>query len=141
MWNMLWPLLLIVGSNCFYHICAKSMPAEVNPFASLTVTYLVGAALSALLFLGSAGFSRLGTELAKTNWTALVLGISIVGLEAGFVFLYRAGWKVSSGALVANICLAVALLFIGWLLYKESISPRQLLGVAVCCAGLFLVNG
>lgn len=141
MWNMLWPLLLIVGSNCFYHICAKSMPAEVNPFASLTLTYLVGAALSALLFLGSAGFSRLGTELAKTNWTALVLGISIVGLEAGFVFLYRAGWKISSGALVANICLAVALLFIGWLLYKESISPRQLLGVALCCAGLFLVNG
>ena len=140
MWNMLWPLLLIVGSNCFYHICAKSMPAEVNPFASLTLTYLVGAALSALLFLGSAGFSRLGTELAKTNWTALVLGISIVGLEAGFVFLYRAGWKVSSGALVANICLAVALLFIGWLLYKENISPRQLLGVALCCAGLLLVN-
>lgn len=140
MWNMLWPLLLIVGSNCFYHICAKSMPAEVNPFASLTITYLVGAALSALLFLGSAGFSRLGTELAKTNWTALVLGISIVGLEAGFVFLYRAGWRVSSGALVANICLAVALLFIGWLLYKESISPRQLLGVALCCAGLLLVN-
>ena len=140
MWNMLWPLLLIVGSNCFYHICAKSMPAEVNPFASLTLTYLVGALLSALLFLGSAGFSRLGTELAKTNWTALVLGISIVGLEAGFVFLYRAGWKVSSGALVANICLAVALLFIGWLLYKESISPQQLLGVALCCAGLLLVN-
>ena len=140
MWNMLWPLLLIVGSNCFYHICAKSMPAEVNPFASLTLTYRVGALLSALLFLGSAGFSRLGTELAKTNWTALVLGIAIVGLEAGFVFLYRAGWKVSSGALVANICLAVALLFIGWLLYKESISPRQLLGVALCCAGLLLVN-
>ena len=140
MWNMLWPLLLIVGSNCFYHICAKSMPAEVNPFASLTLTYLVGALLSALLFLGSAGFSRLGTELAKTNWTALVLGVAIVGLEAGFVFLYRAGWKVSSGALVANICLAVALLFIGWLLYKESISPRQLLGVALCCAGLLLVN-
>lgn len=140
MWNMLWPLLLIVGSNCFYHICAKSMPAEVNPFASLTVTYLVGALLSALLFLFSAGFSRVGTELAKTNWTALVLGIAIVGLEAGFVFLYRAGWKVSSGALVANICLAVALLFIGWLLYKENISPRQLLGVALCCAGLLLVN-
>ena len=140
MWNMLWPLLLIVGSNCFYPICAKSLPADVNPFASLTRTYLVGAALSALLFLFSAGFSRLGTELAKTNWTALVLGVAIVGLEAGFVFLYRAGWKVSSGALVANICLAVALLFIGWLLYKESISPRQLLGVALCCAGLLLVN-
>ena len=24
MWHMLWPLLVIVGSNCLYHICAKS---------------------------------------------------------------------------------------------------------------------
>ena len=139
--NMLWPLLLIVGSNCFYNICTKSMPTQMNPFASLTVTYLVGAALSALIFLISSGAGRIGAELAKMNWTGVVLGLSIVGLEVGYVFLYRAGWKVSSGALVANICLAVALLFIGWLLYKESISPRQLLGVAVCCAGLFLVNG
>ncbi|MBR0376305.1 MAG: EamA family transporter, partial [Firmicutes bacterium] len=111
-----------------------------NPFASLTLTYLVGALLSALIFLFSAGFSRVGTELAKINWTALVLGFAIVGLEAGNVFLYRAGWKISSGALVCNICLAVALLLIGWLLYKETITPRQLLGVAVCCAGLLLVN-
>lgn len=140
MWNMLWPLLLIVGSNCLYNICTKSMPTQMNPFASLTVTYLVGAALSALIFLISSGAGRAGEELAKMNWTGIVLGLSIVGLEVGYVFLYRAGWKVSSGALVANICLAVALLFIGWLLYKESISPRQLLGVAVCCAGLFLVN-
>ena len=140
MWNMLWPLLLIVGSNCFYHICTRSMPSQMNPFASLTVTYLVGAALSALIFLVSAGAGRIGSELAKMNWTGFVLGLAIVGLEAGFVFLYRAGWKISVGSLAANICLALALLLIGWLLYKESISPRQLLGVAVCCAGLFLVN-
>lgn len=140
MWNLLWPLLLVVGANCFYHISTKSLPQAANPFASLTLTYLVGALLSALIFLFSAGFSRVGTELAKINWTALVLGFAIVGLEAGNVFLYRAGWKISSGALVCNICLAVALLLIGWLLYKETITPRQLLGVAVCCAGLLLVN-
>lgn len=140
MWNMLWPVLLIVGSNCFYHVCAKSMPAEVNPFASLTLTYLVGALISALIFLFSTGFTHLGEEIAKINWTALVLGFSIVGLEAGCIFLYRVGWKVSSGALVCNVCLCCVLLLIGWLLYKETITPRQLLGVAVSCAGLFLLN-
>ena len=140
MWNMLWPLLLIVGSNCFYHICTKSMPEAADPFASLTLTYLVGALLSALLFLFGSGVSRVGAEIAKINWTALVLGFAIVGLEAGNVFLYRAGWKISSGALMANVCLCCVLLLIGWLLFKENISPRQLLGVAVCCLGLLLVN-
>ena len=140
MWNMLWPLLVVVGANCFYHICAKSMPAEVNPFASLTLTYLVGALLSALIFFFSSGASHVGEELAKINWTALVLGFAIVGLEAGNVFLYRAGWKISTGALACNVVLCCMLLLIGWLLYKENITPRHLLGVAVSCAGLFLLN-
>lgn len=40
MWEMLWPLLLIVGSNCFYNICTKSMPKGANTFGALTITYL-----------------------------------------------------------------------------------------------------
>lgn len=45
MWNMIWPLLLIVFSNCFYNI----------------------------------------------------------GLEAGYVFLYRAGWKVMNAIIESSI--------------------------------------
>ena len=140
MWKMLWPLLLIVGSNCFYNICTKSMPEEVNAFGSLTVTYLVGAVLTAILFVSSVKPAGVLTEMSKVNWTSFVLGLAIVGLEVGYVFLYRAGWKVSSGAVTGNICLAVALLVIGVLLYKETISLRQVLGIVVCGAGLFLIN-
>ena len=141
MWNMIWPLLLIVLSNCFYNICTKSVPEGMNAFGTLTITYLVGAVLSAILFIASVKPSGVVPELSKTNWTPFVLGLAIVGLEAGYVFLYRAGWKVSNGALTANICLAVALLVIGYLLYKETITIKQLAGVVVCGVGLFLING
>ena len=141
MWSMIWPLLLIVGSNCFYNICTKSMPEGTNAFGSLTITYLVGAVLSAILFVVSVKPSGVVTEITKINWTSLVLGLAIVGLEAGYVFLYRAGWKVSNGALTANICLAVALLVIGFLLYKEAISIKQVVGIVVCGVGLFLIKG
>ena len=137
MWNMLWPLMLIVASNCFYNICTKSMPSNANPFASLTLTYL--AVLTAALFLCGTRGNGIGSELTKINWASLVLSFAIVGLEAGYVFLYRAGWKVSVGALTANICLAIALLAIGCLLYKETITARQILGILVCGAGLFLI--
>ena len=140
MWNMIWPLILIVGSNCFYNICTKSMPENVNAFGALTVTYLVGAVLSAILFISCVGPTKAISEIQQVNWTSFVLGLSIVGLEAGFIFLYRAGWKVSIGALTANICLAIALLVIGFLLYKETISLRQVLGIVVCGIGLFLIN-
>ena len=43
---MIWPLLLIVLSNCFYNICTKSVPEGVNTFGTLTITYLVGAVLN-----------------------------------------------------------------------------------------------
>ncbi len=140
MWNMIWPMMLIVVSNCFYNICAKSTPENVNTFGALTVTYLIGAVLSSILFVCSAGMDRTIIEIRQVNWTSFVLGLSIVGLEAGYVFLYRAGWKVSNGALTANICLAIALIIIGFLLYKETISPRQVLGIVVCGIGLFLIN-
>ena len=140
MWNMIWPMLLIVGSNCMYNICTKSMPQGVNPFGALMVTYIVGAVLSAVLFFIGIRHGNAAEEMSKINWTAIVLGIVIVGLEVGYVFLYRAGWNVNNGALTANICLAVALVVIGYLLYKESISPRQIAGIAVCGVGLFLIS-
>lgn len=140
MWSRVLPIVIIVASNCFYHICTKSMPQKANAFGALTVTYLVGAVLSAILFFAGTKPQSVGEELSKLNWTSLVLGLAIVGLEIGTVLLYRAGWKVSNGAMVANICLAVALLVIGALVYKETITPRQVVGIAVCAAGLFLIR-
>ncbi len=140
MWSMLWPLLLIVAANCFYNICTKSLPENINTFGALIVTYLVGALLAAILFVTSVKPQNILPEMAKLNWTSFVLGMAIVALEAGYVFLYRAGWKVSNGSLIANICLAVVLLAIGPLLYHETISLRQIVGVVLCAVGLFLIS-
>jgi uncharacterized membrane protein len=141
MWNMLWPLLLVAGSNCFYHVCAKSTPEKVNAFGALTVTYLVGATVCAALFLASARPANALSALREINWTSFVLGLAVVGLEAGNVFLYRAGWKVSTGALCGYICSATGLLVIGLLFFHEAISARQALGMVACVAGLFLIAG
>ena len=47
--SLIWPMALVVVSNVFYQICTKSVPEDINPFASLIVTYLTGAAVSAVL--------------------------------------------------------------------------------------------
>ena len=68
MFSYLWPISLVVLSNVAYQVCAKSVPQGINPFASLTVTYLVGAAASAILYyvLGPGG--NLLKEYGKLNW-------------------------------------------------------------------------
>ena len=139
MWSMIWPIALVVGVNVFYHITTKSTPEGVNAFASLTITYLVGAAFSVAAFYLMGNRDFIG-ELGKTNWTAWVLGIAVVGLEFGNICLYRAGGKVSVGSLIANITLACVLLAVGLLVYHETVSLRQGLGVLVCLAGIYLVG-
>lgn len=140
MWNMLWPLLLLVGSNTVYQICAKSVPEKANAFGSVTVTYLVGALITGTIFLVGVKPANALAELGKLNWASILLGCAIVGLEAGTVFMYRAGWKISVGSLISNIGLAIVLLFVGALVFREQITVRQLAGVAVCAAGLYLIT-
>lgn len=140
MWNMLWPMLLVVFANSVYNICAKSTPENANAFGCLTATYLTAALLSAVFFLLTTHGRNIAAELAKINWASLVLGTAVVCLEFGYVYLYRAGWKISVGTLVANISLACVLLFIGLLLYKEAISLRQIAGMMVCVIGLVLIS-
>ena len=131
---------IVVLSNTFYNICTKSTPSNVNAFGTLMLTYVTAAILTGVIFLFLVKPENAIFELSKVNWTSIVLGIAIVGLELGYIFMYRAGWKVSSGALVANICLAIALLFVGAILYGENITVKQVLGIFICIAGLFLIN-
>ncbi|HIZ77340.1 MAG TPA: EamA family transporter [Firmicutes bacterium] len=140
MWNYLWPILIVVGANTFYNISTKSTPQGIDPFASLTITYLVAAALSLLMFFVTGEQKNLLTEFSKANWTSFLLGISVVALEFGYISIYRAGWKVSTASLVANISLACVLLFVGILLYKEALSFKQLAGMAICVFGLILMS-
>jgi len=79
-------------------------------------------------------------ELSKVNWTSIVLALVLVGLEVGYVFVYRAGWQVSTASVVANIGLACVLLIVGYFLYMENVSIRQIIGIVVCMFGLVLIN-
>ncbi|WP_366514883.1 EamA family transporter [Methanobrevibacter sp.] len=118
----------------------KSMPSDVNPFAALMVTYIGAAIITAIIFVFMVKPANVAFELSKVNWTSIILALVIVGLEVGYVFVYRAGWSVSTASVVANIGLACVLLVVGYFLYKENVSLQQILGIFVCMAGLILIN-
>ena len=139
MFAFIWPIGLVVLSNVLYQICAKSVPSGMNPFASLTITYSVGAVVSMILYF-TLGGRDLIREYSRLNWAPIVLGIVIVGLEVGFIFAYKAGWPVSTASIVQSSFLAVALILVGWLLYRETLSWNKLVGVAICLVGLVVIN-
>lgn len=140
MLQYIWPIMLVVLSNVIYQICAKSVPGKVNPLASLTITYLVGALFSVIMYFVLNKQANLLKEITKMNWSSYVLGLSVVGLEVGFIYAYKAGWEVSKASIVQSSFLAVALIFAGALIYHEAITWNKVIGVIVCLIGLFIIN-
>lgn len=140
MFNLIWPVFIIVFSNILYQICAKGIPEQMNTYASMTVTYAVATLFSALMFFITTKGGNLLKEFKLANWATVVLGIVITGLEVGFIYAYKAGWKVSTLATVTNAFLAIGLLFLGFFMYHEVINWSKILGVVICLVGLWFIN-
>ena len=79
-------------------------------------------------------------EFAKMNWAPTILGLVLVGLEIGSIYAYKAGWQISLFAVAHGALLAIALIFVGWLMYGEAITWTKLVGILFCLIGLGFVN-
>ncbi|ABO50737.1 protein of unknown function DUF6, transmembrane [Desulforamulus reducens MI-1] len=140
MFMYVFSIILIVASNVLYNICQKSTPEKANPFSALLITYLTAALLTCFAYFFNKSEKGFVQSFADLNWTSFALGISIVGLELGYLLAYRAGWKISVGSLVANIALALMLIPIGIIFYKEGFGFNKIIGAAFCIIGLIFIN-
>lgn len=133
-------MALTILSGVLYHIFQKLTPTQVNPLLAMLVTY--GTALVICLILLPLYPARRGVResLRHLNWASFALALAIVGLEIGFLLAYRAGWNISLGAIASNVAVAVVLVPVGLLLFKEKISLVNFIGIVVCIAGLVMIN-
>ena len=79
-------------------------------------------------------------NLRHLNWANYLLGLAIIGLEGGFLYLYRTGWNVSVGPICSYCGVAIGLLIVGALLFHEQITLRQLVGTLLCLGGIALIS-
>lgn len=140
MFSTWWPLLLVVLSSVGYQVGLKEVSGIGDPMISLMVTYLAASAVSFVIYF----FQSLGKEsflrgVLSVNVSAMGLGLAIVGIEVGTLFMYRAGWAVNVAFVVANSLIVAALMLTGFLLYKEKLSLRQLIGVGISLVGILCI--
>lgn len=138
--SMVWPIALVVFSNIIYQICTKGVPKDMDAMASMTITYIVGAVCSAVMFFVMNKNGNLLQEYTKMNMAPIFLGVSVVGLEVGFIYAYKNGWAVSMASLVQSSFLAVALIIVGAVLYHETITSNKMIGIVICLIGLYFIN-
>ena len=129
-----------VLSSTMYHLFVKSIPPDANPALALIVTY----ALSLLQCLVLLLFLPLKTSIIdafrQLNWASFALSFAPVGLEVGFLFAYRSGWNISVAAIFVHATVTLFLVPIGMLMFKEKLSPTNMIGILVCVIGIVMVN-
>ncbi len=133
-------IILATLSSALYHFSAKSVPSNINFPISLIVTYLaalVVTIITALLFPAQNG---LAFELKQLNWSSFLLALGIVGIEFGFLLVYRAGWNLGIASVLVNVVASLILVPVAIFIFKDKISWVNIAGVFVCLAGLIMLN-
>jgi drug/metabolite transporter (DMT)-like permease len=133
------PIIIIIVSQVLYDVSAKSINEDLNAYAGTTIIYSILAIGYFLIFAAFTPDASVSAEFFKVNWAVVTFALGSIGLESGYIFLYRAGWNISLGGMVCNILLAMCMLGVGYLLFREQISPIQLIGILFCMAGLIIV--
>lgn len=134
------PFCIAVTAAVAHAIFAKAVPQKTNTWLSLTATYGASAIFCLLLFFATAADKNIIQQYQNINVYAALLGFAVIGLEFGFIEMYKKGWPVSQAGLLTNSMAAVLLVLIGFFAYKEQISLRQLIGIVICIIGMFMVK-
>ncbi len=137
---MFWlSMAMLIGANVAYHVCQKTIPGVANPMVSVTVTFLVATLASVALLPVFVGDSGVLVELRRLNWSSVLLGLTIIGIEVGFLLLYRSGWNISLASIVVNALVALSLIPVGILLFKEKLLGTDVAGILLLLAGIYLI--
>jgi len=133
-------IILAVCSSAFYHFTAKSTPGNVNFTVSLLVTYAIAFLATLLTFPFFPVPEGMMTELKKLNWASIGLAIAVVGIEFGFLLMYRSGWNLGIAAVLVTVIASLILVPVAVFVFKDRISWVNVVGIFVCLAGLVMLN-
>jgi drug/metabolite transporter (DMT)-like permease len=132
----LFPLAVVIVSGIVYHLAQKAS-GPATPWPMLAVAY--GAAFAvAVTVTRSAGGA--GWQPSRAEWVAgLLIGLAAFGIEAGFFFIYRAGWPLASASVIANLAVTASLALVGVTLFGEHLSLSRAAGLALAAGGATLI--
>ncbi|MDP1544872.1 MAG: hypothetical protein Q8L87_02535 [Anaerolineales bacterium] len=133
-------ITLAIASSALYHFVAKSTPANVNFTVSLLVTYAIAFVVTLFTFYFFPTPNGVLAEIKQLNWASIGLAIAIVGIEFGFLLVYRSGWNLGIAAVLVNVVASLILVPVAIFVFKDKISWVNILGILVCLAGLVMLN-
>lgn len=133
-------ITLAIASSALYHFSAKSTPPNVNFPISLIVTYAVAIVVTVLIAFFFPAKNGLAVELKQLNWASFLLAVAIVGIEFGFLLVYRSGWNLGIAAVLVNVVASLILVPVAIFIFKDKLNWINIAGILVCLVGLVMLN-
>lgn len=133
-------MIIAIISVVFYQIFQKDISRNVNPAVSLIISYVIALLLSMILYFILPSESSFIDSIKNANYASYMLGIAVVGIEIGFLLIYRSGWTLSLAAPFSSSVTNILLISIGFIAFKEQITRLNFLGILFCVVGIFLIS-
>jgi drug/metabolite transporter (DMT)-like permease len=133
-------IIVTILASALYHFSQKATPKGANAPVSLMVTYSVAFVLTAALLYFMPTRGGIWTELRRLNWASYLLAIAVVGLEVGFLLVYRSGWNLGLAAVIVNVAASLLLVPVAVLVFKDRLNWVNVTGILTCLIGLVMLN-
>lgn len=123
-----------------YQYFVKRVPGSINPIVSVMATYIFVLVLGALILIFSPVDGGLLHQIRQLSWIQIVLAVTVLMIELGFLLMYRYGWPLSTGNLVTGVIINIILVGIGVFLLGEKVSFVNAIGISLCIIGVALIS-
>jgi drug/metabolite transporter (DMT)-like permease len=133
-------ITLTIISMVMYHLAAKSTPSNVNFAVSLLVTYAIAFVVTSLALFLFPIKNGLVFELKQLNWASIALAVGIVGIEFGFLLVYRSGWNLGIFSILVNVMASLILVPVAIVVFKDKLSWVNVIGIFTCFVALLMLN-
>jgi drug/metabolite transporter (DMT)-like permease len=130
-------LVVVIVSGVVYHLAQKGSRGD-SPWLILTIAYSAALAMTVSLAVAT-GEAKKWTFSFAQGASGLLIGVAALGIEAGYFFLYRSGWKLASASVIAGAIGTTVLALLGMTIFRESMTVPRALGIALATGGAALL--
>ena len=133
------PYLLLSLTSLFWAlnwVVGRAMAGHVSPFALTFIRWLV--ALAAMLPFAW-GSIRAHWPLIRRHWRTIAwLGFWGTGVHNAFAY-FGLQYTTATNGVILNSSIPVMIILLGWVVYRDTITRAQALGVAISIAGILAI--
>jgi|SRR5579871_3015833 uncharacterized membrane protein len=129
-----------VGGQVIYHVITRTVGPSRNPFELIATAYLFAFLLVVVVGVLNQQISLANTLSQATLIPAMGIGLAVSLVEIGYVFAYKFGLPINTGALSVLAVTTVVLAPLGLFYFGESLSLRLVLGAILTIVGVWLMR-